>query len=1080
MARKSADKPVNVVRRVLQADEVRFGPQRVQLLDDRVRRLHGEAAGSLLQSMSFFRVVTDSLWSSVDDLMVVFASPETVTENRMDLVRRVAEELPNCKTITCVKSGDHEEDVSDDATRMPCEVTWLAPDELFHKLFSLPESFAEQLRDSAGIQRPDEFLSVFQGRRAGVHIVAGREPQEHLVELADYFETWLGAHARSSPILLLGERGTGKSWQLLHFAQTAYALHRKAPWKYGPAFFVKLRDLVNTVEDSSGATPILSQYIFERHPDIQTAFGGAAMLGALLGIGHTVVCVDGFDEMDQLPNDSRVRARLTTLLLLLSKRTRFILSSRAGHFSSLSGLLHLQAWSGASVGSTFEVLELLPFDDQRKVQYIRDTGTPEPDSIADLLGLQRATNEDPLKRALSICAGHPGLLAHLKDEIGKGRTAPLELISEAILAILIEFNLRHSRTREKYRLQGSGPETSEWVDLSAPRRVELLSDLAWYMAERGLDAIDLEHLPPRLRLTYGIEDDALRRDLRSQTVLELVDSWESRSSSSDGPGTRTDGYDMTEPSARVEGTGVKLVAVPDVAQRQRVESESPVRFTLRDARGTGQGVGESSIAGAYFLSWYLADRLTETGPFGEMPTEVQLCALGRVRIGPTAGAMLRELLVARECPPRALGQAAWRLFRGLAGIGGFRVYNPWYRHLAANLARIGGLTKSETNMVDPWKEPVAAIVHPPRMLPDYEMVLVSAPPAVSGRGSRAFLLGVHEVTNKQYLDFVLAPADDVSDSTVCGLDWSVGRMTVAGSGQRGSLSSNHLLSNEYHLFFWLPTGRRSSEESANAGNDDTVDGYYRPPPGILKHPVTYVSWYAAAALCDWLSFREGDLGRYYESEFAGAPDSPRKGAAGSVDLEDCGYRLPSREEWRWAARGGHEDVQRPWEMFPYFLPRELREAEANGQAGRIVNVGAWKKYKSAQGVVRDVLLDSGKRASDVLYDELNDFGLSGLVGNVREWCEDHPSAEDVGEDSARDQRLILGATGYLGESTFDFEYQTPLYPRNTNPDVGFRVARSLTQSETDILRRRETEIAALAEGPPLDNAAEHSREDGST
>lgn len=1042
------DQALDVARRVLETDDLRSGPQRVQSLNTEVQRFIGKD-NTLLRGVWFFRVVTDSIWSTEQELVVLFQPSAVAHADRMRLVRRVAEDVPNCKSITCVGKEEIKGSRNGRAegVEMPCTLRWLQPLELFQKMFHLPDNFAAQLRDSAGIQRAGEFPLVFQNRRGHVHVVAGQQPRETDVDLTEYFQTWLGAHARRSPILLLGERGTGKSWQLLHFVEVAYKLHKESPWKFGPAFFVKLRDLVNTIEQSSGATSILSQYIFQKHPDIRSKFSGSAMLGALLEAGHTVVCVDGFDEMDQFPSDTQVQSRLMTLLLLLSKRTRFIMSSRAGHFSSLVGLLNMEAWYGASIGDTFEVLRLTPFDDERKVRYIHSAGVAKPGAIASLLGLSKDV-DNPLKRALSISASHPGMLANLKDELNKGVSAPLELVSNAIWA-LIDSNISEARTRERYRT-----ESGTWVDLSTPRRVELLSDLAWYMAERRLDAVNLIHLPPRFRLTYNIDDDALRRDLRSQTVLEVFD-----------PSARQDELETKEENAQREvrsqslagGKAPLAVARGEEAYSSSIGSSGPVRFTLRDSEPRDEGVGESSVAGACFLSWYLADRLTDSGPFGEMPEQVRFRALGRVRLGPMTGAMLQEWLIARGCSLRELGVAGWRLIRELAIEGGFRTYIPWYRHLARNLAAIGSLTREESAVLDPWTALTAPIVHPPERLPDYEMVLVPSPRSSSG-DARPYLLGVHEVTNQHYLDFITAPSEPNTDCSVIGNEWSVRRMTLAGSGRRNSRSKNHVLSNEYHLFPWLQTHAPSPGVTMDTDKNGPAEVNYEPPANILRHPVTYVSWYAAAAFCDWLSLKEEILSRCYEVDLQHALAPTDCELYRTSRLRESGYRLATSEEWHWAARGGHEDILRPWEMFPYYLPRKLRQPSSGDG---VADEDASNRYEQAQHVMRKILLDTGKQAVDVLYDELNDFGLSGMMGNVREWCDDQPEDEDSSKG-----RLVLGATGSLGESTFNFEYSTPLYPENTNPDVGFRVARSLLSGELDSLRLRQVEIASLPEDPP--------------
>src|SRR5262249_25442437 len=136
--------------------------------------------------------------------------------------------------------------------------------------------------------------------------------------------------------------------------------------------------------------------------------------------------------------------------------------------------------------------------------------------LSDLLGME-ANNRSPLQHALWVCGRHPGVLAGMKDLLVRGVTDPRQLIEKAITAILIEFNLMEGRTREDYQTA-----SGDWLDMSVSRRKEVLADIAWYMAERRLEALDLSNLPPRIRLSYQIEDDALQRDLRSQTVLELA------------------------------------------------------------------------------------------------------------------------------------------------------------------------------------------------------------------------------------------------------------------------------------------------------------------------------------------------------------------------------------------------------------------------------------------------------------------------------------------------------------------------------------------------------------------------------
>jgi len=882
--------------------------------------------------------------------------------------------------------------------------TW-SPEEFFRNLFCIPADLPAKLRDVASIERPTEFSLTYQGREAFVHSTPDGCGAGTHQPVDAYLKRWLRDRTRFNPVLLLGERGSGKSWQALRFAHDACSSNKLTPWQYGPALFVRLSDLVNLLDKASAATPVLCEYLFREYGGISSKFDRIRTCGSLLASGHTVICADGFDEMDVLPSDAAVRARFSSLLSLLTKKTRFLLTCRPGHFSSLSALLNMTAWPGTKVGEGFEVLELLPFDLDRKRSYLASAKSSSAHNVPPTVNLL-GESADPLVKALSICTRYPGLLAQIVEAAEKGVTSTAQLIEQAVRRSYTEFNLQFARTFEDYQNPNG-----DIVDLSLQRREQLLAELAWYMTSRGLTSIDLKDLPLRFREAYGITDDALERDLRSQTVLEVVP-----------PETQGDADDR----------------VP--------ERTSIVRFALRDETMPIEST-DATVAGALYLARYLATHLTQPGPFGPLSPGVRLSFLGRVRLGPLTCALLKEYL--RECAVTVenIGRDAWNLLVQLSKEGNARIFSRSFRYLADNLATLGALSPEDAQRVNPWMPSVLEVIRSPLALPNYEMALI--PPCSNVKGAEPFLLGVHEITNAQYLRFLLDKGRGHEDSTIQGREWTVSRMTRAGAGKEGERSANYVLSNEYHLFFWLPPeGSREIIDSANVAEGIS----YQPLRRKLEHPVTYLSWYAAAAFCDWLSIGEGQS-RHYKGELLcaleGVETNHAEGAA-------FGYRLPRKSEWFWAARGGYSGVQWPWQLFPYYLGPESMMADA-------VNQDALDEYNEAQRIMKKILLDTGKQSYRVLYDEPNELGVSGLIGNVREWCED-PIELTVGRLDSANQRLVLGSTGYLGLSTFDlragFEYSAPLYPRNTNPDVGFRIARSLQPGEVAVLRQRENEIAA--------------------
>jgi formylglycine-generating enzyme required for sulfatase activity len=287
---------------------------------------------------------------------------------------------------------------------------------------------------------------------------------------------------------------------------------------------------------------------------------------------------------------------------------------------------------------------------------------------------------------------------------------------------------------------------------------------------------------------------------------------------------------------------------------------------------------------------------------------------------------------------------------------------------------------------------------------------------------KPFLLGLHEVTNEHYYDFYKSET---------GKQWAIEEVTRAASKVSHALSMRSLLTNEYHLYFW---------ESEDLG--------YGPSEEILRHPVVYVSWYAAADFCNWLSAGDG-----YEPAYREAPPFLRP----SDGAERHGFRLPTASEWWWAAQGTNMDAEYPWELLPYDAATPEPECEVDDPAtGR-----AREWFCDYRAASRSVLLDSGRRSAEVAFDEdVGPLGAVGIIGNVKEWVED--IIQESGGIPLK--ALVCGGTGHLGETSFRVGYYATLFPENTNPDVGFRVARSLSTVERDAFVEREREIADKARG----------------
>ena len=134
-------------------------------------------------------------------------------------------------------------------------------------------------------------------------------------------------------------------------------------------------------------------------------------------------------------------------------------------------------------------------------------------------------------------------------------------------------------------------------------------------------------------------------------------------------------------------------------------------------------------------------------------------------------------------------------------------------------------------------------------------------------------------------------------------------------------------------------------------------------PGFVQddsHPVVCVSWYGAAAFCNWLSRQAG-----LEEVYALHDD---KGV--EADFSKVGFRLPTEAEWEYAARSGGKVIKYPW---------------GNKFDGTKLNFAD----KSSESDFADKRWDDGyKYTSPVGSFPPNELGLYDMAGNVSEWCND--------------------------------------------------------------------------------------------
>lgn len=204
--------------------------------------------------------------------------------------------------------------------------------------------------------------------------------------------------------------------------------------------------------------------------------------------------------------------------------------------------------------------------------------------------------------------------------------------------------------------------------------------------------------------------------------------------------------------------------------------------------------------------------------------------------------------------------------------------------------------------------------------------------------------------------------------------------------------------------------------------DHVVKGYERysvDPRG----PISGVSWYDAAAFCNWRSRCEG-LAPCYKPNSAG---KYAEGMSIATDfLERSGYRLPTEAEWEYACRAGTVTIR------------------SFGSSTALLVDYAWITQSALERTWPGGQLQP------------NDFGLFDMYGNVYDWCQDQYTQYEPGLGGAKissdagdllvdnTTRRILRGGAFTCMPRFVRSADRGLeQPQTRGMSYGFRLVRSL-------------------------------------
>jgi formylglycine-generating enzyme len=203
-------------------------------------------------------------------------------------------------------------------------------------------------------------------------------------------------------------------------------------------------------------------------------------------------------------------------------------------------------------------------------------------------------------------------------------------------------------------------------------------------------------------------------------------------------------------------------------------------------------------------------------------------------------------------------------------------------------------------------------------------------------------------------------------------------------------------------------------------------GSFSVDSGYEDHPVINVTWYGAIMFCNWLTeMRDGNDSNVVYTDI----DTDWEDDETTENIARNGYRLPSTDEWEYAARYRGPDSTNTANGYsnPYFTQGE----SASGATADYHSATACQVVAVYHG--QDPAPTEEASVKSLGPSSANELGLYDMSGNVREWC----FTETV--SNRRDNHGGMWSISAVGLIVSRLDYNEPYWASH---GLGFRLCRT--------------------------------------
>jgi formylglycine-generating enzyme required for sulfatase activity len=225
------------------------------------------------------------------------------------------------------------------------------------------------------------------------------------------------------------------------------------------------------------------------------------------------------------------------------------------------------------------------------------------------------------------------------------------------------------------------------------------------------------------------------------------------------------------------------------------------------------------------------------------------------------------------------------------------------------------------------------------------------------------------------------------------------------------------------------TAKHGGQQLINLGSTDCQvhyngSGTFSVESGFENHPVTNITWYGAVMFCNWLTeMRDGTTDNV---EYTGI-DTNWVDDETTENISRNGYRLPSRDEWEYAARYRGTDTTNAVYSNPYYYTKGNSASGAVADYNEAAACQAVAVYNGQSPTPSDEAEVKSLGTSSA-----NALGLYDMSGNVLEWC-------FTESDS---YRIYRGGYWEYNALNLQFGYVLHDLPDYEGDNLGFRFCRT--------------------------------------